>query len=230
MRTMLVVVLAIIMAGCQSSGDKKSELKTQKDKVSYAIGLNIGANMVRDSLDLDYPALLQGIKDAWLDTSKQMLNPTEVKATMMTWQQEMQTKRMDKQKSLGAKNREDGEKFLAENKKEPGVVTLPSGLQYKIITEGKGPSPKPTQTVTTNYVGTLINGHEFDSSYKHGQPAVFPCNGVIKGWTEALQLMKVGSKWKLFIPADLAYGDQGAGDVIPPGSTLIFEIELLGIK
>lgn len=226
---MLVAVLAFVLSGCQSSGDGKIELKTHKDKVSYVIGLRVGANMVRDSLDLDYAALLQGIKDAWLDTSKQMMKPAECNETMATWQQEMQAKHVDRQKALGAKNREDGEKFLAENKKEPGVVALPSGLQYKIITEGKGPSPKAAETVTTNYVGTLINGHEFDSSYKHGQPAVFPVNGVIPGWTEALQLMKVGSKWKLFIPPELAYGDQGAGDVIPPGSTLIFELELLGI-
>ena len=226
---MLVAVLAIVISGCQSSEVGKTDLKTHKDKVSYAIGLRVGANMVRDSLDLDYAALLQGIKDAWLDTSKQLMKPVECTETLATWNQEMQAKHVERQKAMGAKNREDGEKFLAENKKEPGVVTLPSGLQYKVITEGKGPTPKATETVTTNYVGTLINGHEFDSSYKHGQPAVFTVNGVIPGWTEALQLMKVGSKWKLFIPPDLAYGDQGAGDVIPPGSTLIFDLELLGI-
>jgi len=228
MKTVVAVLLAVLFVGC--SGDKKVELKDQRDKVSYAIGLNIGANMVRDSLDLDYAALLQGIKDAWVDSSKRMLTLAETQKTLMTWQQEMQAKQMEKQRAAGAKNREEGEKFLAENKKEPGIVTLPSGLQYKVITEGKGPSPKATQTVVTQYVGTLINGREFDSSYKHGQPAVFPVNGVIPGWTEALQLMKVGSKWKLFVPANLAYGDQGNGEMIAPGSTLIFEIELLSMK
>jgi FKBP-type peptidyl-prolyl cis-trans isomerase FklB len=230
MRNVVLVVLALALAGCQSSGQKNVELKTQKDKVSYSIGLNIGSNMVRDSLDLDYDALVQGMKDAWLDTSKRMMKESEVQACMMTWQQEMQTKKMAHQQGVADKNKKDGEKFLEENKKEAGVVTLPSGLQYKVITEGKGPKPAATQTVVTNYSGTLIDGTEFDSSMKHGKPAEFPVNGVIKGWTEALQMMKVGSKWRLFIPPDLAYGDQGAGNVIPPGSTLIFEIELLQIK
>lgn len=230
MRHVVLVLLAMVMTGCQSSDNKKTELTTQKDKVSYAIGLNIGANMVRDSLDLDYAALLQGIKDSWLDTSKRMMNLEEVKQTLMTWQQEMQTKQTERQRAAGEKNRLDGEKFLAENKKESGVVTLPSGLQYKVITEGKGPMPKANQTVATHYVGTLVNGQEFDSSIKRGQPAEFKVTGVMAGWTEALQLMKVGSKWRLFIPSNLAYEDQGYGDVIPPGSTLIFEIELLSIK
>ena len=229
MRTIAVTLLAILIAGCQS-GDKKTELKTEKDKISYAIGLNIGANMVRDSLELDYPALLQGIKDAWVDTSKHLMKLAEVQKCMMDWQQGMQAKQMERQHAAGETNRQDGEKFLADNKKEEGVVTLPSGLQYKVLKEGNGPMPKATQTVVTQYVGTLINGHEFDSSYKRGQPAEFPVNGVISGWTEALQLMKVGSKWRLFIPSNLAYGDQGAGETIPPGSALIFEIELLAIK
>ena len=230
MRKISVVLLVITMASCQSSGDKKTELKTHKDKLSYAIGLNIGMNMVRDSLDMDFAELLQGIKDASLDTSKRLMNEEEMRKTLMAFQQEMQNKQMERQHSVADKNRQDGEQFLAENKKESGVVTLPSGLQYKVITEGSGPRPKANQTVVTNYVGTLVNGQEFDSSFKRGQPAVFPVTGVIAGWTEALQLMKVGSKWKLFIPDKLAYGDQGGGETIPPGSTLIFEIELLSIK
>lgn len=229
MKSFLVVLCAIAMAGCQSSGTKTA-LTSQKDSVSYAIGLNIGANMVKDSLDLDYPALLKGIQDAWQDTAKRMMNFDGVRKTLMAWQQEMQAKQTAKQHATSEQNRIEGEKFLAENKKEEGIVTLPSGLQYKIITEGKGPSPKATQTVVANYVGTFINGHEFDSSIKRGQPAELPVSGFMAGWTEALQLMKVGSKWKLFVPANLAYGDQGAGDLIAPGSTLIFEIELLSIK
>ena len=229
MRTFLVMLFAIVVVGCQSDG-VVTALKSQQDSVSYAIGLNIGANMVKDSLQLDYPALMKGIQDAWLDTSKRMMNFDGVRKCLMAWQQEMQAKQTQKQHALGEANRLEGEKFLADNKKEAGIVTLPSGLQYKVMTEGKGPSPKANETVVTNYVGTLINGHEFDSSIKRGQPAEFPVTGVIPGWTEALQLMKVGSKWKLFIPANLAYGDQGAGDVITPGSTLIFEIELLAIK
>ena len=229
MKTVVAVLFAVLLTGC--SGDKKKiELNDQKEKVSYAIGLNIGANMVKDSLDLDYPALLQGIKDASVDSSKRLMKLAEVQKTLMTWQQEMQNKQMEKQRAMGAKNREEGNKFLAENKKEAGVVTLPSGLQYKVLVEGNGPKPKANQTVVTNYVGTLVSGREFDSSLKHGKPAEFPVTGVIPAWTEALQLMKVGSKWKLFVPADLAYGDQGAGEVIAPGTTLIFEIELLSIK
>ncbi len=228
MKSVVALLLAVLIVGC--SGDKEVELKDQKEKVSYAIGLNIGSNMVKDSLDLDYAALLQGIKDASLDTSKRMMTLDDVRKTLMAWQQEMQKKQMDRQQAAGEKNRLEGEKFLAENKKEAGIVTLPSGLQYKVLVEGNGPKPKATQTVVTNYVGTLINGQEFDSSIKRGQSAEFPVTGVIAGWTEALQLMKVGSKWKLFVPSNLAYGDQGAGEVIAPGSTLIFEIELLGIK
>ena len=228
MKTVVVAVLFIAFVGC--SGDKKVELKSQKEKVSYAIGMNIGANMAKDSLDLDYAAFMQGIKDASVDSSKQLMNMADVQKTMMTWQQEMQTKQMEKQHALAEKNQQEGDKFLAENKNEPGVITLPSGLQYKVITEGNGPRPKKDQTVLANYVGTLINGQEFDSSQKHGQPAEFSVGGVIPGWTEALQLMKVGSKWKIFVPAKLAYGDRGAGALIAPGTTLIFEIELLSIK
>src|SRR5437867_6204377 len=165
MRTVFVMLLGMVLVGCQSSESKKTELKTQKDKVSYAIGLNIGANMVKDSLDLDYGALLQGIKDSWLDTSKRMMNLDEMRKTLIAWQQEVQTKQAERARAVGEKNRQEGEKFLAENKKENGVVTLPSGLQYKVITEGKGPTPKANQTVVTNYVGTLINGQEFASSF-----------------------------------------------------------------
>jgi FKBP-type peptidyl-prolyl cis-trans isomerase FklB len=133
-------------------------------------------------------------------------------------------------KAVGEKNKKDGEAFLAENKKKEGVVTLPSGLQYKIVTAGIGKKPKSEETVTVNYRGTLIDGTEFDSSIKRGQPATFPCHGVIKGWTEALQLMPVGSKWQLFVPSELAYGAQGAGGIIGPDATLIFEVELLSIS
>jgi FKBP-type peptidyl-prolyl cis-trans isomerase FklB len=149
---------------------------------------------------------------------------------MATLQKDLQTKAEGKRKADGDKNAAEGKAFLAENAKKPGFKTLPSGLQYKVITEGKGDAPKATDTVSTNYKGTLINGTEFDSSYKRGQPAKFPVNGVIKGWTEALQLMKPGAKWALVVPADLAYGDRGAGDAIGPNSTLQFEVELLAIE
>jgi FKBP-type peptidyl-prolyl cis-trans isomerase len=228
MKKVVVFLLFVSFVGC--AGEKKAEVKDQKSQVSYSIGLNIGANIVRDSLDLDYAALLQGIKDAWLDTTKHLMKPAEVQKCMMQWQQDMQVKQSAKMQARGMKNKEEGDKFLAENKKDAGVVTTASGLQYKVITQGKGPKPTKDQTVSVHYVGTLLNGQEFDSSIKRGQPLEFPVGGVIPGWTEALQLMNVGSKWKIFIPSELAYGDRGAGDMIPPGATLIFEVELLAIK
>jgi FKBP-type peptidyl-prolyl cis-trans isomerase FklB len=149
---------------------------------------------------------------------------------MMAVQAEYRQQQQERMQQLGAANKTEGETFLAANKAKDGVVTLPSGLQYKILKAGAGPKPAATDTVTVNYRGTLINGTEFDSSYKRGQPATFGVTGVIKGWTEALQLMPVGSKWQLFIPADLAYGERGAGADIAPNATLIFEVELLSIK
>jgi FKBP-type peptidyl-prolyl cis-trans isomerase len=151
----------------------------------------------------------------------------QIGETMTAFQQNMQAKQMEKARVAGEKNKREGEAFLAENSKKPGVVTLPSGLQYKVITEGKGKLAKATSMVATNYTGRLIDGSEFDSSLKHGKPAQFRVNGVIKGWSEALQLMRVGSKWELYIPPSLAYGENGAGGVIPPNATLIFELELL---
>jgi FKBP-type peptidyl-prolyl cis-trans isomerase FklB len=153
-----------------------------------------------------------------------------MQVTMAAWQKEMMAKATETQKKAGEKNKKEGDTFLAENKKKPGVVTLPSGLQYKILKEGTGPTPKATDTVVTQYRGTLINGKEFDSSYKRNQPATFPCNQVIAGWTEALQKMKVGSKWQLFVPSNLGYGENGAGGDIGPNATLIFEVELIDIK
>jgi FKBP-type peptidyl-prolyl cis-trans isomerase FklB len=229
MKTVLTLALAIAVVGCESSGDKTA-LQSAKDTLSYAIGLNIGDTMVRDSLEVDFAALLQGIKDARADTSKRLMNRDQMRTALIAWQQGMQTRRMEQQQAAAGRNREDGEKFLEENKKEPGIVTLPSGLQYKVLVEGKGPRPTKDQIVVTHYVGALVNGQEFDSSHRRGEPAEFRVGEVIAGWTEALQLMTVGSKWKLFIPSSLAYGEHGIEGVIPPGSALIFEIELISIK
>lgn len=204
-------------------------LKSQKDKVSYSIGMDIGRNLKDQSIDIDPNLLAKGIQDV-ISGGKPMLTDEEVQAVMMAFQQEMQTKAAAKAKEAGDKNQKEGSAFLAENKKKKGVVTLPSGLQYKIITTGSGKKPKATDTVTTHYKGTLIDGTEFDSSHKRGQPASFPVSGVIPGWTEALQLMPVGSKWQLFVPPDLAYGPRGAGQAIGPNATLVFEVELLSIQ
>ena len=205
-------------------------LKTQKDKASYAIGLNIGKSMHKDSVDIDPSILLRGLKDG-LAGSKPLLTDDEARAAMVTLQSEMRKKQEEKMLVQGEANKKEGETFLADNKTKDGVVTLPSGLQYKILKEGTGPKPVATDTVVCNYKGTLLDNTEFDSSYKRGQPATFPVSGVIKGWTEALQLMPVGSKWQLFIPSELAYGARGGpGGGIGPNATLIFEVELMSVQ
>jgi FKBP-type peptidyl-prolyl cis-trans isomerase FklB len=204
-------------------------LKTQKEKFSYALGMNIGTSMHRQGVEVDPNILLRGMKDA-LAGGKLLMSEDEARAAVMQVQNEVRQKQAEKAKEAGAANKKEGDEFLAANKTKEGVVALPSGLQYKILTTGNGPKPVATDSVVCNYRGTLIDGKEFDSSYKRGQPATFPVNGVIKGWTEALQLMPVGSKWQLFIPPDLAYGERGAGGDIGPDSTLIFEVELLSIE
>jgi FKBP-type peptidyl-prolyl cis-trans isomerase FklB len=201
------------------------ELKDAKDKASYGIGLNIGANLKHQNVDLNSDALMAGLKDG-LSGEKPKLSEQEAREAMMSLQKDME----QKQQVAGQKNKEEGDKFLAANKTKPGVKTTASGLQYKVEKEGTGASPKPNDMVTVNYRGTLIDGTEFDSSYKRGQPATFGVSQVIKGWTEALQLMKPGAKYQLFIPSGLAYGDRGAGRDIGPDSTLIFDVELLNVK
>jgi FKBP-type peptidyl-prolyl cis-trans isomerase FklB len=208
---------------------EKQELKTQKDKVSYVIGLDMGNSLKKNMVDIDTEILIRGLKDA-LSGANPLMTEQEMKETITALQKDLQAKQQEQGKALAEKNKKEGEAFLAENKKKGGVITMPSGLQYKILTDGKGKSPKATDTVTVNYKGTLIDGVEFDSSYKRGQPATFTVNGVIPGWIEALQLMKEGSKWQLFIPSNLAYGERGAGGTIGPNAVLIFEVELLSIK
>jgi FKBP-type peptidyl-prolyl cis-trans isomerase FklB len=212
-------------AGSQTA----SPFKTQKDKISYAIGMNIGTTLHRQSVDVDPKVLQQGLEDA-LAGSKTLLSEDEARATLTDFQTEMRKKMQEKMQAAGETNKKEGDAFLAGNKAKEGVVTLPSGLQYKILTPGTGPKPTASDSVVCNYRGTLIDGKEFDSSYKRGQPATFPVSGVIKGWTEALQLMPVGSKWQLFVPSDLAYGERGQGADITPNATLIFEVELISIQ
>jgi FKBP-type peptidyl-prolyl cis-trans isomerase FklB len=211
-------------------------LKTQKDKASYAIGLNIGRGLHRDSVDVDPAILSRGLRDG-LSGGKTLLTDEEMKGAMTVLQsglrkkQELRNKEQEeKMLQVGETNKKEGEAFLAANKTKDDVVTLPSGLQYKILQEGTGPKPSASDSVVCNYKGTLLDNTEFDSSYKRGQPATFQVGQVIHGWTEALQLMPVGSKWQLFIPAELAYGQQGAGPGIGPNATLIFEVELLSIQ
>ena len=229
MRAVWLVVLSIFLLTSQVYAEEQTSLKSQRDKASYIIGLDIGTNMKARSIDVDPDILLRGLKDG-LEGNKPALEADDIHETMKVFKEEMEKKQEEERKKLAEKNKKEGEAFLAENKTKEGVKTLPSGLQYKVITEGTGKTPKATDTVTVNYRGTLIDGQEFDSSYKRGQPATFPVNGVIKGWTEALQLMKEGAKWQLVIPADLAYGEKGAGNTIGPDATLIFDVELISVK
>jgi len=205
------------------------QLKSQQDRVSYSIGHNIGNNLKQQKIDVTANALIQGLRDG-ISGGKLLMTEDEMKATMQKFQTDQMAKMKKKQQETANKNNQEGEKFLAENGKKAGVVSLESGLQYKITEAGTGKKPSATDTVVVNYRGSLIDGSEFDSSYKRGQPATFPVNGVIPGWTEALQLMKAGAKWQLFIPAKLAYGERGAGGMIGPNSTLIFDVELIEIK
>ena len=229
MRLQWIAVLGILVLVSQVEGKENVVLKNKKDKISYVIGTDIGSNLKKQSIDVDPDILMKGIKDG-LSGAKSLLTEQEVLEITTAFQKEIIAKQEELNKKLGEKNKKEGEAFLAENKKKEGVKTLTSGLQYKVIKTGTGKKPKLTDTVTTQYRGTLIDGTEFDSSYRRGQPASFPVNGVIPAWTEALQLMEEGAKWQLFVPSNLAYGDRGAGRQIGPNATLIFEVELISIQ
>lgn len=228
-RIFSTAVCLVFLTGAAVAEDQ-SPLKTQKEKISYIIGTDLGNNFKKQGIDIDANALAIGLKDV-LSGSKLLLSEKESTDIMSVFKQEFMAKQAETAKIQGEKNKKDGEAFLSENKKKEGVVTLPSGLQYKVVTEGSGKTPKATDTVLVNYRGTLIDGTEFDSSFKRGQASSFPVNGVIPGWVEALQLMKEGAKWQLFVPSSLAYGDRGTpGGPIGPNAALIFEVELVSIK
>ncbi len=234
--TIAVIAGTALAADDEAKADTKTKELTQMQKVSYCIGLDMGGNFKQMELDVDTDLLVKGLK-AGLTDAEPMLTKEQIQEVMTQFQKEMMEKQkvmMEKQKEKmaeqGKKNKVEGVKFLAENKKKPGVITTDSGLQYIVVTEGKGDSPTDEDTVTVDYEGKLIDGTVFDSSYKRGEPVSFPVKGVIKGWTEALKLMKPGSKLKLFIPSELAYGERGAGGDIGPDATLIFDVELKDVK
>jgi len=204
-------------------------LNTPKDKLSYSIGMNIGKSLKRDDVDVDTAVLLRAIQDV-LGGGNLLMTDQEAQSLLTNLQADLRKKQEQEMQQAAETNKKEGDAFLAANKSKDGIVALPSGLQYKILQEGAGAKPTAADTVTVNYRGTLINGTEFDSSYKRGQPSSFPVGGIIKGWTEALLLMPVGSKWQLFIPPDLAYGPRQASPAIGPNSTLLFEVELLSIQ
>ena len=227
--TVVITVVALLATAVAAVAEEAAAFKSEREKLSYALGVEMANNLKRQAIDVDAALLTEGIRDV-LGGGTLRLGENEVRETVMAFQRDLMNKQQEAQKVKAEKAKAEGETFLAANGKKEGVVTLPSGLQYRIVTEGSGASPKATDTVTVHYRGRLTDGTEFDSSYKRNEPTSFPVTGVIPGWTEALQLMKVGSKWELFIPARLAYGDRGAGGVIPPGATLTFEVELLSIK
>lgn len=224
-----IAVLGVLFLAVPLSAEENIVLKDQKDKVSYSIGIDIGNNLKNLKVDMNLDLLVRGIRDV-LSETKLLMPEQEIRSTMMAFQKELMAKREQQMKVLGEKNKKEGESFLVENKKKAGVTTLPSGLQYKVFKAGTGKTPTDTNTVTVHYRGTLIDGTEFDSSYRRGQPATFQVKGVIPGWIEALKLMQEGAKWQLFIPPNLAYGERGAGSVIGPNATLIFEVELISIQ
>lgn len=224
MKAAITAGLALALAGSLYAMEAPKE---EKDKVSYSLGADIGEKLKQTESDLNADYLAQGLRDAFV--GKPVLSAEEIKSGLQTFQTNLMAKMESKEKEAAGKNKEASEKYLAENKKKEGVKTTESGLQYKIETEGKGAKPTAEDTVTVHYSGKLADGTEFDSSYKRGEPVSFPVNGVIPGWTEALKMMPVGSKWQLVIPPALAYGEN-APPVIGPNQVLIFDVELLGIK
>lgn len=229
MRSILTVIMSMFLVVVSANAEDKTSLKSEKDKLSYSLGYGFGENMKKQGIDIKADIAAQGLKDS-LSGKKGLMTEKEIEETMAAFQKEFLAKKREEAQKIAEKNKKEGEDFLAENKKKAGVKTTSSGLQYKIIKKGTGKTPQSTDSVTVNYRGTLIDGTEFDSSFKRGTPATFQVGGVIRGWTEALQLMKEGAKWQLFIPSDLAYGQRGAGGLIGPDAVLIFEVELISIN
>lgn len=224
-----MAVLGVVLLTAQVSGEETTVLKTEKDKVSYAIGIDLARNMKRQGIEIDLNLFIRGLKDG-LSGEKLLMTEEDLRKTMSAFQGELRLKQRLAHRLAAEDNKKKGEASLAENKIKEGVVTLPSGLQYKILKDGDGKKPTEADTVEVNYRGTLIDGTEFDSSYSRGQPATLKVTGVIPGWKETLKLMPVGSKWQLFVPSHLAYGTRGIPPNIGPNTTLIFEVELLAIK
>jgi UDP-GlcNAc:undecaprenyl-phosphate/decaprenyl-phosphate GlcNAc-1-phosphate transferase len=227
--TIGLLILGLFFLHIPANAAEESVLKTQKEKISYGIGVSVGKNFQQQGIEVDLESTIRGLKDV-LAGEKLLLSDEDLRTILTAYQEELRQKQTEIRKVAAENNKKEGEAFLSENKKKKGVVTLPSGLQYKIITAGNGKKPAATDTVECNYRGTFINGKEFDSSARTGKPASFKVAGVIPGWTEALKLMNVGSKWQLVIPTTLAYGERGAGNLIGPNATLIFDVELVAIK
>jgi FKBP-type peptidyl-prolyl cis-trans isomerase FklB len=228
-KSLLISISLLILAISHSYAEDTSSLESLKEKESYSIGYQVGLSMKRDGVEVDLDTLIKGLQDA-ISEKDPLLNNEEMRDLIVARRERVKKAHMQKLLETRAKNAEETQKFLAENSKKNGIMTTESGLQYKILKSGDGISPEPEDTVTVHYKGTFIDGEEFDSSYSRGKPQKFQTNSVIKGWTEALQMMKVGSRWKIFLPPRLAYGTSGHGETIPPNKVLVFEIELISIE
>lgn len=229
MKYIFIILLSIGFCFNLSAAAEKLELKDQKDKESYSLGYQFGQNLKRQGVDINLDVYASGIREA-LGGKEPVMSSEEIRSTISALSQRVKAVRQKSLKEQATKNLSQGKAFLAKNGKKRGVKTLASGLQYKVLSKGSGKTRKASDSVTVHYRGTLINGAEFDSSHKRGRPVTFRVGNVIRGWQEALQLMKEGAKWQLFIPAELAYGQRAQGTKIPPNSTLIFEVELISIK
>jgi FKBP-type peptidyl-prolyl cis-trans isomerase FklB len=223
------IIVTVGLSACNKDTTDTQALESTQQKASYSYGVDVATRLKEQGIELDIKALNRGIADAYMGSTL-ALNDEERLEAKTSFQAELRESLIKKQAEIAEKNLAAGKAFLAENTNKPGVITTESGLQYKVLTSGDGKQPTADDTVTTHYRGTLIDGREFDSSYKRNTPASFPVKGVIKGWTEALQLMHVGDKWQLFVPSELAYGESKRSELIEPNSTLIFEIELLDVK
>jgi len=227
-RIVVFVVIGISVLALHLQAQNLATPRDKREKTGYSIGVNIGRDMKNLGIDVDPDMVAQGFKDAL--AGKQRFTDDEMRTILLDLNKEMQAKQGEKIKTLADKNKKDSEEFLRENAKKEGIVSLPSGVQYKVVKEGNGKTPTINDTVVVHYKGALLDGTEFDSSYKRNQPAEFKVNAIIPGWTEALQKMKIGSRWLVYIPADQAYGERGAGSQIGPNAALMFDIELLSIK
>jgi len=223
-----VFVFFSIISCSQTTTETDLRISTKKDSVSYSIGLDIGKNFKKQNIEIEPAMMLEGIKHSITDTS--LLSDDQIRLVMTNFRNELREKQQNESKISGEKNQAEADAFFAKNKAIPDVITLESGLQYKVIKAGGGKSPKLSSTVDAHYAGRLLDGTEFDSSYKRGKPYTTKVTGVIKGWTEILQLMKEGDKWEVYIPSDLAYGPRGSGQLIGPNAALIFEMELIAVK
>ncbi|HSW63135.1 MAG TPA: FKBP-type peptidyl-prolyl cis-trans isomerase [Dissulfurispiraceae bacterium] len=228
MKRLLGIILIMVIAAVPAVAAEKGAPKTGKEKLGYSVGYVTGMNMKQDGLDISAEQLSRGIRDGYLG-KKGAMTEDEMKGALDEYQKVLVAKQAEAMKLVAEKNKKEGAAYLAENGKKEGVITTASGLQYKVITPGTGKQPKESDSVKVHYRGTTLDGTEFDSSIRRGEPATFPVNGVIAGWKEVLQLMKEGAKWQVAIPSELAYGERGAAQVIGPNQVLLFDVELIQI-